>query len=292
VLGDYLASISEKIKPFSDTPSMDASVLLAGLLDKPRAWVIAHPEASLVSAERAVLENALKRLEAGEPLPYILGHWEFYGLEFLLNPATLIPRPETELLVEQALEWLKDHPDRRRIADVGTGSGCIAISLACHLPDLRIIATDISGLALQAALANARRHGVSGPINFIQGNLLDGVAAQFDLICANLPYIPCRNPAIFAGLQPGARSGFGWWRGRVGLDSRASTDGATTIGPWRTAFDGNRGKPGLNRLFSSRGGLCGARGERIEGFGRQRASAGGGQSPVEWTIKDENTFPR
>jgi release factor glutamine methyltransferase len=190
VLGDYLASISEKIKPFSDTPSMDASVLLAGLLDKPRAWVIAHPEASLVSAERAVLENALKRLEAGEPLPYILGHWEFYGLEFLLNPATLIPRPETELLVEQALEWLKDHPDRRRIADVGTGSGCIAISLACHLPDLRIIATDISGLALQAALANARRHGVSGPINFIQGNLLDGVAAQFDLICANLPYIP------------------------------------------------------------------------------------------------------
>jgi release factor glutamine methyltransferase len=193
VLGDYLASISEKIKPFSDTPSMDASVLLAGLLDKPRAWVIAHPEASLVSAERAVLENALKRLEAGEPLPYILGHWEFYGLEFLLNPATLIPRPETELLVEQALEWLKDHPDRRRIADVGTGSGCIAISLACHLPDLRIIATDISGLALQAALANARRHGVSGPINFIQGNLLDGVAAQFDLICANLPYIPAET---------------------------------------------------------------------------------------------------
>jgi release factor glutamine methyltransferase len=193
VLGDYLASISDKLKPFSDTPSMDASVLLAGLLGKPRAWVIAHPEASLISAERAVLENALKRLEGGEPLPYILGHWEFYGLDFLLNPATLIPRPETELLVEQALEWLKDHPDRRRIADVGTGSGCIAISLACHLPDLQIIATDISGLALQAALANARRHGVSGPITFIQGNLLDGVAAQFDLICANLPYIPAET---------------------------------------------------------------------------------------------------
>jgi release factor glutamine methyltransferase len=193
VLGDYLASISNKLKPFSDTPSMDASVLLAGLLNKTRAWVIAHPEASLVSAERVVLESALQRLEAGEPLPYILGHWEFFRLDFLLNPATLIPRPETELLVDQALGWLKDHPQRRRIADVGTGSGCIAISLAYYLADLQITATDVSGMALQAATANARRHGVSGQITFIQGNLLDGVAAYFDLICANLPYIPAET---------------------------------------------------------------------------------------------------
>jgi release factor glutamine methyltransferase len=193
VLGDYLASISNKLKPFSDTPSMDASVLLAGLLNKTRAWVIANPEASLVSAERVVLESALQRLEAGEPLPYILGHWEFFRLDFLLNPATLIPRPETELLVDQALGWLKDHPQRRRIADVGTGSGCIAISLAYNLADLQITATDVSGMALQAATANARRHGVSGQITFIQGNLLDGVAAYFDLICANLPYIPAET---------------------------------------------------------------------------------------------------
>jgi release factor glutamine methyltransferase len=189
VLGDYLASISVKLRPVSDTPSMDAGVLLSGLLNIPRAWVIAHPEASISPDERTILESAIARLDAGEPLPYILGRWEFFGLDFLLNPATLIPRPETELLVEQALEWLRDHPDRRRVADVGTGSGCIAISIAHHMPDLQIIATDISELALQAAAANARQHTVTRQITFIQGNLLDSTLVYFDLICANLPYI-------------------------------------------------------------------------------------------------------
>jgi release factor glutamine methyltransferase len=172
---------------------MDAGVLLAGLLKKPRAWLIAHPETSINHDERIVLESALKRLETGEPLPYILGHWEFFGLDFVLNQATLIPRPETELLVEQALEWLKSHPDRRKVADVGTGSGCIAISLAYHMPNLQVIATDISHLALQAAAANARGHAVDRQISFIQGNLLDSTRSQFDLICANLPYIPTRT---------------------------------------------------------------------------------------------------
>jgi release factor glutamine methyltransferase len=169
---------------------MDASVLLAGCLNKARTWVIAHPEAAISPAELAILENAIERLEAGEPLPYILGHWEFFGLDFLLNPATLIPRPETELLVEQALEWLRKHPHCRQVADVGTGSGCIAISLALHIPDIRIIATDVSGLALQAAVANAQQHAVAGQISFIQANLLDSTRVHFDLICANLPYIP------------------------------------------------------------------------------------------------------
>jgi release factor glutamine methyltransferase len=190
VLGDYLASIADKLKSFSDSPAMDASVLLAGLLNKPRTWVITHPEATVGPAERAILENALERLKAGEPLPYILGHWEFYGLEFKLNPATLIPRPETELLVEQALEWLQQHPKRRLAADVGTGSGCIAIAMALHLPDIQIIATDISRLALQAALVNAQRHAVDRQISFIQANLLESIRIPFDLICANLPYIP------------------------------------------------------------------------------------------------------
>jgi len=169
---------------------MDASVLLAGLLNKPRSWVIAHPETSLNPTEQAALERAIVRVEAGEPLPYILGHWEFFGLDFLLNPATLIPRPETELMVEEALNWLKEHPGRRQVADVGTGSGCIAISLAFHMPDLKIIATDISKSALQVAMANAKRHGVTKQISFVQGNLLGSTLVHFDLICANLPYIP------------------------------------------------------------------------------------------------------
>jgi len=177
---------------------MDACVLVAGLLNKPRAWVIAHPEAIISPVGQPILENAIQRLERGEPLPFILGHWEFFGLDFQLNPATLIPRPETELLVEQALEWLKKRPERRQVADVGTGSGCIAISLASQVPNLKIIATDISGQALRAAQANARTHNVSRQVSFIQTYLLEGIQVNFDLICANLPYIPTQTLASLA----------------------------------------------------------------------------------------------
>jgi release factor glutamine methyltransferase len=190
VIGDYLATFSSKLKPVSDTPFLDASVLLANMLGKSRAWILAHPEALVPQEQQHHLEDALQRLEDGEPLPYVIGHWEFFGLDFQLNTATLIPRPETELLVEKALEWLHQHPGRRRVADVGTGSGCISVTLAYHIPILQVIASDISANALQAAKANAARHGVSGRIQFVQSNLLEGITGSFDLICANLPYIP------------------------------------------------------------------------------------------------------
>lgn len=177
---------------------MDAGVLVAGLLNKPRAWVISHPEATISPVEQSILENALQRLERGEPLPFILGHWNFFGLDFKLNPATLIPRPETELLVELALEWLKKRPECRQVADVGTGSGCIAISLASQVPHLKVVATDISGQALRAAQANARIHNVSQQVSFLQTHLLEGIQINFDLICANLPYIPTQILASLA----------------------------------------------------------------------------------------------
>jgi len=177
---------------------MDAGVLLAGLLNKPRAWIIAHPEAVIDPAEQPVLDSAIQRLKCGEPLPYILGHWEFFGLDFQLNPATLIPRPETELLVEQAVAWLEERPERRHVADVGTGSGCIAVSLAYHIPDLNVVATDISTQALQAAQENARANHVSQQVSFLQSYLLEGVQVNFDLICANLPYIPTQTLASLA----------------------------------------------------------------------------------------------
>lgn len=129
-------------------------------------------------------------MERGEPLPYVLGQWEFFGLGFLVTPDVLIPRPETELLVEGAISWLRDHPDRRSAADIGTGSGCIAISLAVHVRDLQVWAGDISQAALEVAKMNARQHEVEKRITFAQSDLLSGTKEPFDLVCANLPYIP------------------------------------------------------------------------------------------------------
>ena len=167
------------------------AALLAGhVLGRPRAWVLAHPEEPLSDEQHDQLNRLAHRLQAGEPLPYLLGHWEFYGLDFIVSPDVLIPRPETELMVELALAWLRKYPMRRRAADVGTGSGCIAVSLAKQTPDLRILAVDRSPAALDIARQNALRHQVSGQISFEPGDLLTGVIRPFDLICANLPYIP------------------------------------------------------------------------------------------------------
>jgi release factor glutamine methyltransferase len=162
-------------------------------MGKNRAWLLAHPETELTSVQRNELEAATTRLEAGEPLPYVLGYWEFYGLNLTINAHTLIPRPETELLVEQAIEWLRTHPGQRRAADVGTGSGCIAISLATNVPDLHITATDISPKALEIAQINAQSHAVSDQIDFLQADLLHTPRSTFHVICANLPYIPTKT---------------------------------------------------------------------------------------------------
>jgi release factor glutamine methyltransferase len=139
------------------------------------------------------LEQAVNRLESGEPLLYILGRKEFFGLEFLVNSSTLIPRPETELLVEHALLWLKENPDRLTAADAGTGSGCIAVSLAVHCPGLQVLAGDLSWEALQVARQNVLRHDVSSRVRLVQADLLPAAAHKIDLICANLPYIPTQT---------------------------------------------------------------------------------------------------
>jgi release factor glutamine methyltransferase len=160
--------------------------------------LLSHPEYELSLEESASLEKITYRLLNGEPLPYILGHWEFYGLEFTINPSVLIPRPETELLVEEGLHWLKEISAKTSIhsrkgslcADVGCGSGCIGISLAVHAPWLQVIASDISHDALQIAQANAKKHKVSERVACIQADLLSAVSQPFNLICANLPYIP------------------------------------------------------------------------------------------------------
>jgi release factor glutamine methyltransferase len=123
-------------------------------------------------------------------LPYVLGSWEFYGLDFKITPDVLIPRPETELLVGKAIDWLRAHPGQRWGADVGTGSGCIAVTLAQQVEDLRLTASDISYAALRVAKFNAWRYELMDRIHFLQVDLLPPVSKAFDLICANLPYIP------------------------------------------------------------------------------------------------------
>jgi release factor glutamine methyltransferase len=184
----------------TDTPELDAQVLLAHLTGKPRTWLAAHPEARLTGTQLTAVELAVSKLVAGTPLPYILGHWEFFSLDFEITPDVLIPRPETELLVEQAILWLQSRPvtmqSSLRAADVGTGSGCITVSLLHHIPTLRVLATDLSLPALTVARRNARNHCVDTRVDFIQCDLLPPhpdplpTESHFDVICANLPYIP------------------------------------------------------------------------------------------------------
>ena len=163
---------------------------MAHILGMERTWILSHPEAELNDFQTQTLNTAAARLEAGEPLPYILGEWEFFGLPFTLTPQVLIPRPETELLIETALSWLDQHPERRMAADIGTGSGCIAVALAARVKNLQIIAADVSTEALEVAGKNVRRHNLQDQICLVQSDLLDKLEGPFDLICANLPYIP------------------------------------------------------------------------------------------------------
>ncbi len=190
-----------------ETPLLDAQVLLAHILGKSRSWVLAHPEEPLTPQQESALETAMTQLRAGTPLPYIIGQWEFFGLDFDVTPDVLIPRPETELLIETALAWLRTHPEHvYRFLDVGTGSGCIAVTLAVHVPRARIIATDISPEAIAVAFGNAVKHGVEERVDFILADLLpteggawmvDGnvstvnnLLSTINILTANLPYIP------------------------------------------------------------------------------------------------------
>jgi release factor glutamine methyltransferase len=196
-IGELLTTVTKRLP--GDTPELDSQVLLAHILDKSRSWIAAHPEAPLTQPQLASVEDAISQLQSGEPLPYVLGHREFFGLDFELSPDVLIPRPETELLVERAIKWLGASSLRRTVADVGTGSGCIAISIAKHISDAKIIATDLSLPALEVARRNACKHNVMKRIDFIQCDLLpphpDSLPTDqhFDLICANLPYIPSQT---------------------------------------------------------------------------------------------------
>jgi release factor glutamine methyltransferase len=193
--------------------TLAAELLLMHAVGRDRAWLYTHPEASLDPATAQLFFNLIARRAAGEPTQYLTGKQEFWGLEFEVNPSVLIPRPETEHVMEVALARLGQvrSGGALRVADVGTGSGCLAVALARELPKAEIFATDISPAALEVARRNAARHAVADRVRFIEGNLLDpflsawpdSSAAAFELIVSNPPYI---GLAERSGLQREVRN--------------------------------------------------------------------------------------
>ena len=211
----------QQLRAYSETADTDAQVLLAHIFGKEKTWILAHTEARLDAEQQKSWEANLTRLVDGEPLPYVIGEWEFYGLKLKVTPAVLIPRPETELLVETGLQWLAGHPGRQRALDVGTGSGCIPVALAVNMPNLQVVATDISPEALEIARTNVERYHLSSRVKLVETNLLDGIQGTFDLLSANLPYIPDdRLPSLAVSK----------WEPRVALGG--GTDGLRFIEPF------------------------------------------------------------
>ncbi len=171
------------------SPRMNAEVLLMFVLNCDRAYVYAHPERELTSDELQRYDEALETRSRGVPSQYITGHQEFWGLDFIVNPAVLIPRPETEHVIETVVPLARE-AERPRIVDVGTGSGCIAIALAHELPQAEITAVDLSSEALDVARLNAARLQVESRIRFLQSDLLASVSdEQFDFVVSNPPYV-------------------------------------------------------------------------------------------------------
>ncbi len=188
--------------------TLAAELLLMHALGRERTWIYSHPEDAVDPAALSRLFEYVSRRASGEPTQYITGKQEFWGLEFEVTPAVLIPRPETEHVVEVALERLGARGIKidlatgapsapLTIADVGTGSGCLAVALAHELPHANVFATDISGAALDIARRNAGRHHVSDRVRFLQTDLLASIhdASSFDLIVSNPPYIGRRETA-------------------------------------------------------------------------------------------------
>lgn len=171
------------------SPRMNAEVLLMFTLGCDRAYLFAHPERELTLDEQARFEEVLAERAGGKPSQYITGHQEFWGMDFLVSPAVLVPRPETEHVIEVVLPLARAvrHP---RIVDVGTGSGCIALALAKELPHAEIHASDISQPALEIARANAARLNFDARVQFHHGDLLAGFeAASIDFVVSNPPYV-------------------------------------------------------------------------------------------------------
>jgi len=222
ILSQALQSITQTLRgaKVADA-SVEAELLLGHVLGMSRTGLYTEPERGLTSVEMERLHDLVRRRLDGEPAAYILGHCEFYGIDFYVDSRTLIPRPETELLVEEAIELARRvsrQGKQTTIADIGTGCGAIAISLALGLPRAKIYATDISPSALKVAETNCRRHGIRDRVELLQGNLLEPLPQAVDVLVANLPYV---KDCEFRDLSPEIRDyepAIAWAGGKDGLD--------------------------------------------------------------------------
>jgi release factor glutamine methyltransferase len=184
-----LAWAAAELQAASTTPRLDAELLLAHVLGHSRARVLASGPGPLTAEQMARFRALVARRAELEPVAYLVDHKEFFGLDLIVDRRVLVPRPETELLVEMALARFKDKAfERLNVADIGTGSGCIAIALAKYLPAAELIAVDISPGALEVARANAERHGVAERVRLVQGDLLAPLDRRVELLVSNPPY--------------------------------------------------------------------------------------------------------
>lgn len=199
-LGQRLEAVTRELSSVSESARTDAEYLLAHALGISRARLLARLSES--SAPEGFDELVQRRL-AHEPVAYILGEWEFYSLDFEMRPPMLVPRPETEHLVEVILEHIAHRP--ARILEIGTGTACVAVAIAKHAPECSIVATDINPDALDLARRNTARHALDGCIEFREGNLFDALPTTdppFDVICSNPPYV---EESDFPNLSPTIR---------------------------------------------------------------------------------------
>ncbi len=203
-VAELLRDAAARLGDTSSTPRLDAELLLAHALGWARARLLAERGHAPTPAQAAAFASLLGRRALGEPVAYLVGHKEFYGLDLLVTPATLVPRPETELLVERALAFARARlfsgPSSLVIADLGTGTGAIAVALAANLPAATVYATDLSAAALAVARRNVAAHGLGGRVHLLHGDLLAPLPGPVDIIVSNPPY------TILAEVEPNVRA--------------------------------------------------------------------------------------
>lgn len=183
----WLAAAAAQLRTADIASSrLDSELLLSYVLQRPRHWLHAHGDSTLLHEQQVQAEQLLTRRLQHEPLAYLVGHKEFYGRDFVVSPAVLVPRPETEQMISLLLQLIQ--PTQRTIVDVGTGSGILAITAQLELPQCQVDAYDISPEALAIAQRNAQQHGTTS-VNFIQSDLLAAAQQRYDVVLANLPYV-------------------------------------------------------------------------------------------------------
>lgn len=170
------------------TPQLDAEVLLSRVLGRSRASLIAHEYEDVTESQEQMYRQWIRRRANGVPIAYIVGFKEWYGLQIEVSPAALIPRPETELLLEHAI-ILARQQEAMSVVDIGTGSGALAVGMALAVPRVRVVATDVSSAALEVARHNVRQNGVDGRVSLLLGDMLEPIDMEPEVIIANLPYL-------------------------------------------------------------------------------------------------------